>query len=101
MTIGRRDEDAGLVEVKTPLPKDLPVLATRFDNLKEGAPALVQVMHNKVGEKTYANITSIMRLPKGQKAPAIPGEYVRFKDREEQEPEPQTAKHDDDSDLPF
>lgn len=42
VTIGRRDEDAGLIEVKTPLPKDLPVLATRFDNLKEGAPALVQ-----------------------------------------------------------
>ena len=66
-----------------------------------GAPALVQVMHNKVGEKTYANITSIMRLPKGQKAPPIPSEYVRVKDREEMEPEPQTAKHDDDSDLPF
>ncbi|HQU49307.1 MAG TPA: efflux RND transporter periplasmic adaptor subunit, partial [Casimicrobiaceae bacterium] len=40
--VGRRDEDAGLVEVKTPLPKDLPVLATRFENLKEGAPALVK-----------------------------------------------------------
>lgn len=66
-----------------------------------GAPALVQVMHNKNGEKTYANITSIMRLPKGQKAPAIPGEYVRFKDREEQEPEAQTAKHDDEEPLPF
>ena len=42
VTVGRRDEDAGLVEVKTPLPKDLPVLATRFENLKEGAPALVK-----------------------------------------------------------
>ncbi len=42
VTIGRRDDDAGLVEVKTPLPKDLPVLATRFENLKEGAPALVK-----------------------------------------------------------
>lgn len=65
-----------------------------------GAPALVQVMHNKVGDKTYANITSIMRLPKGQKAPAIPSEYIRAKDRDEQEPEPQPVKHDDD-DLPF
>lgn len=42
VTIGRRDDDAGLVEVRTPLPKDLPVLATRFENLKEGAPALVK-----------------------------------------------------------
>lgn len=42
VTVGRRDEDAGLVEVKTPLPKTLPVLATRFENLKEGAPALVK-----------------------------------------------------------
>ena len=39
VTLGRRDEASGLVEVKSALPADLPVLATRFENLKEGAPA--------------------------------------------------------------
>ena len=42
VTIGRRDEVAGLIEVRSPLPKSLPVLATRFENLKEGSPALVK-----------------------------------------------------------
>ena len=32
----------GCVEIKTALPPKLPVLAARFDNLKEGAPALVK-----------------------------------------------------------
>ncbi len=40
--VGRRDEDAGRVEIKTALPRDVPVLGGRFDNLKEGAPALVR-----------------------------------------------------------
>jgi len=40
--IGRRDDDAGRVELKTALPANVPVLAARFDNLKEGAPALVR-----------------------------------------------------------
>jgi RND family efflux transporter MFP subunit len=39
---GRRDETNGRVEIKTTLPAQLPVLATRFDNLKEGAPAIVK-----------------------------------------------------------
>jgi RND family efflux transporter MFP subunit len=42
VTLGRRDPANGLVEVKTALPPSLPVLAARFDNLKEGAPALVK-----------------------------------------------------------
>ena len=40
--IGRRDEESGRVEIKTALPATLKVLATRFENLKEGAPALVK-----------------------------------------------------------
>jgi len=40
--VGRRDEDAGRVEVRTALPADARVLASRFDNLKEGAPVLVR-----------------------------------------------------------
>ncbi len=40
--VGGRDEERGRVEIRTPLPADLPILAARFDNLKEGAPALVK-----------------------------------------------------------
>lgn len=39
---GRRDEENGRVEIKTALPSAAKVLAARFDNLKEGAPALVR-----------------------------------------------------------
>src|SRR5690349_19781662 len=39
---GRRDETNGRVEIKTSLPAQVPVLAARFDNLKDGAPALVK-----------------------------------------------------------
>jgi len=42
VVIGRRDDDAGRVEVKTELPAGVPVLSAKFDNLKEGAPALVR-----------------------------------------------------------
>lgn len=55
-----------------------------------GVAALVQISHRKVGDKTYANITSIMKAPKGADVPKIPAEYVRFVDREP-EPEQQTA----------
>jgi membrane fusion protein (multidrug efflux system) len=40
--VGRRDDDAGRVELKSALPANVPVLAAKFDNLKEGAPALVR-----------------------------------------------------------
>ena len=39
---GRRDDATGRVELKTALPADTPVLAARFDNLKDGAPAIVK-----------------------------------------------------------
>ncbi len=42
VVLGRRDDEAGVVEIKTALPGSLPVLASRFDNLKEGAPAVVR-----------------------------------------------------------
>jgi membrane fusion protein, multidrug efflux system len=42
VVIGRRDEENGRVEIKTVLPPTVKVLAARFDNLKEGAPALVK-----------------------------------------------------------
>ena len=40
--VGRRDDEAGRVEIRTALPADLRILAARFDNLKEGLPALVK-----------------------------------------------------------
>jgi len=39
---GRRDDATGRVELKTALSPDTPVLAARFDNLKDGAPAIVK-----------------------------------------------------------
>jgi len=39
---GQRDDEAGLIEVKSSLAADEPVLAARFDNRKEGAPAVVR-----------------------------------------------------------
>jgi RND family efflux transporter MFP subunit len=39
---GRRDEETGRIEIKTALPANLRILSARFDNLKEGAPALVK-----------------------------------------------------------
>jgi RND family efflux transporter MFP subunit len=48
VVVGRRDDDAGLVEIRTPLPARTPVLAARFDNLKEGAPALVRASADAV-----------------------------------------------------
>ena len=40
--VGRRDDEAGRVELKTVLPEGSQVLAARFDNLKDGAPAIVR-----------------------------------------------------------
>ena len=42
VVVGRRDEETGCVELKSALPGTLKVLAARFENLKEGAPALVK-----------------------------------------------------------
>jgi membrane fusion protein (multidrug efflux system) len=42
VTLGRRDDTVGRIEIKTSLPPDVPILAAPFDNLKAGAPALVR-----------------------------------------------------------
>jgi membrane fusion protein, multidrug efflux system len=44
VVVGRRDEESGRVELKSSLPAGLQVLAARFENLKEGAPALVKAV---------------------------------------------------------
>jgi RND family efflux transporter MFP subunit len=42
VVIGARDDAAGRVEIRTALPAGAPVLGARFDNLREGAPAIVK-----------------------------------------------------------
>jgi len=42
VALGRRDEAAALVELNSTLPADAQVLAARFDNLKEGGPAVLR-----------------------------------------------------------
>jgi len=42
VTVGRRDDAAGRVEIKTALSPDIPILAAPFDNLKAGLPAVVR-----------------------------------------------------------
>lgn len=87
-------------------------IADGFDLMKLlHAPAFVQIAHNVTPDRTYANIATIMRLPKGMSAPGVPEGYVRVKDRppkEEQRngndgpPPNEWGGHDDsDDDLPF
>lgn len=81
-----------------------------------GAPAFVQVTHNESGGRVYANITTIMRLPKGMERLGIPTGYVRVKDRPPRDGDTQPAgavpgldrdvpppdyDSSDDPDLPF
>jgi membrane fusion protein (multidrug efflux system) len=42
VSVGRRDDTVGRVEIKNALSQGIPVLAAPFDNLKAGAPALVR-----------------------------------------------------------
>ena len=44
VVVGKRDEAAGRTELKTALPANMLILSTRFDNLKEGAPAMVRAV---------------------------------------------------------
>jgi RND family efflux transporter MFP subunit len=39
---GMRDDTAGRIEIRTALPDGVPVLGARFDNLKDGVPAIVK-----------------------------------------------------------
>lgn len=42
VSLGRRDEIAARVEIKSALPAEAQVLAARFDNLKDGGPAVMR-----------------------------------------------------------
>ena len=41
--LGVRDDASGVVEIRRGVPADIPVLASKFDNLKEGGPAVAKV----------------------------------------------------------
>lgn len=73
----------------------------------EGINALVQIEHNESNGKTYANVGSIMKAPKGASTLQIK-DYTRapfWKKAEpapaEPEGNPQQAPDDDPDDLPF
>lgn len=60
-----------------------------------GAPAFIQVVHNAVGDRVYANIKGIMPLPKGMHAPETPADFIRMCNRPEWEgpaPHPDMSK---------
>lgn len=43
-----------------------------------GAPAMIGVTHNVSGGKTYANLATIMGLPKGMEKPKAAGELITY-----------------------
>jgi hypothetical protein len=65
-----------------------------------GKHAMIQVSHNTKGDRTYANIDSIMRLPKGTEPVGDLSGYVRVKDRPNENGDAQHRNKPDD-DLPF
>jgi len=67
------------------------------------APCMISVVQNAAGGNVYANVSGIMRLPKGMEAPKVVPSYVRFKDRPtdaEQTP-PEGEWQATDEDVPF
>lgn len=64
-----------------------------------GANALVNVQHNHVSDKTYANVVAVMPLAKGM-AKLMAQDYVREKDRSETPQDEHSAPITDD-DIPF
>lgn len=43
-----------------------------------GVPALINIVHNAVNGSVFANVSTIMRLPKGMVPPAADPSYVRI-----------------------
>lgn len=43
-----------------------------------GKPAFINVTHSTKGDRTYANLTSLMPLPKGMPAPTLEGEALWY-----------------------
>ena len=66
------------------------------------APCMISVVQNASGGNVYANVSGIMRLPKGMEAPNIIPSYVRFKDPTDSEAPPHEGEWQaSDDDVPF
>lgn len=63
-----------------------------------GIGAFLQIVHNERQGKVYANVSTIMRLPKGMEAPKIDASYVRVKDRPVEGAQGQQRPVDEDED---
>lgn len=67
-----------------------------------GVSCFIQIKHNVKQGKTYANVDTIMSLPKGEKGLTVTPDYVRVKDRKkEDQPPVDDVPPPDDDDLPF
>jgi RND family efflux transporter MFP subunit len=75
---GRKDDATGRVELKTALAPDTPVLAAKFDNLKDGAPAIVKATvpapappplpRRRRGECRPGPSRALSRAPRGERS---------------------------------
>lgn len=65
-----------------------------------GKDSMLQVSQTVKDGRTYTNIDSIMRLPKGMEGPGDLAAYVRVKDRPDEHGNGPAVHHDDD-DMPF
>lgn len=65
-----------------------------------GVNVFLSITHNVSKGNTYANVTSLMRLPKGMTVLPITEGYIRVAERAP-EPEQGAAPHNDDDDIPF
>lgn len=68
-----------------------------------GIGSLISVIHESKGGKTYDNVTSIMKLPKGMQGP-VPRDYIRKCDRHDQPAPPALDTETwvpSDDDVPF
>ena len=67
-----------------------------------GVNCQIQVVHNKSGEKTYANVAAIVPLSKNQTKLTIPPGFVRHKDKVAQADGPTGEDYPEDEDrTPF
>lgn len=60
-----------------------------------GKPAMLTIVHNTVGDQTYANVDGVAPLPKGMKPLTVEG-YTRVQDRDKT---PEQLKEDEE--VPF
>ncbi len=109
-TVGRRYTLS--LHEKAALRKDLESWRGRSFNKEElsgfdvecliGVPCLLNVIQETRDNSTYANVTSIMRLPKGMTALTVTSDYVRVCDRPADGQKADEPVHTiDDQDIPF